>query len=323
VEFPEFRRLLGSLFEDFIIEKMALGNRFMAGSQILIRFDRFLAAKGLETPTLPRFLVEEWLKRREYESAKTQRKRFNLTRQFAEHLALRGYDVHIPDSTHQPIVRDDFAPYIFSYEEIRQFFIAVDQLPSTARSPYRHIIIPQLFRLLYGCGLRIGEAVRLTRSDVDLKRGILTIRNSKFGKSRLVPMAPTLTVRLKRMLGQLDRMTSQTHVFPGRCDGHIIRDTVYLIFRDTLWKIGISHRGRSKGPCLHDLRHTFACHRLAKWYREGDDLSAKLPVLAAYMGHKTFFGTQRYLHLRLDLGVDLTKRLDQLHGFIIPKEVDS
>jgi integrase/recombinase XerD len=318
--FPELKSAVGKLIEDFIIEKMALHYRYLAETKVLVRFDDFLVEKGLAACTLPQQLVQEWLQIREYESPKSQRRRFNLTLQFAKFMVQRGYEAYLPDSRLQPVVRDYFAPYVFTRDEVRRLIEAADHIRRTARAPCRHIIMPEIYRLLYGCGLRIGEAVRLTRRDSDLEQGILTIRDTKFGKDRLVPMVPRLAKRLKRMSEQLDRVGKSPYLFPGRDGGHITRDTVYLTFRDLLGEIGISHGVGKKGPRIHDLRHTFACHRLVDWYREGADLSAKLPLLATYMGHRTLFGTQRYLHLTMELSAEFTKRIDDRLGHTIPTE---
>jgi len=318
--FPELKSGVGMLIEDFIAEKMALHYRYLATTKLLIRFDEFLAERGLAACALPQQLVQEWLQMRDYEGPKTQRKRFNLTYQFAEFMVQRGYEAYLPDCRLQPVVRDYFAPYVFTRDEVRRLIEAADHIRRTARAPSRHIIMPEIYRLLYGCGLRIGEAVRLTRMDSDLEQGILIIRDTKFGKDRLVPMAPPLAKRLKRMSERLDQIGKSRYLFPGRDGGHITRDTVYLTFRDLLCEIGISHGGPGKGPRVHDLRHTFACHRLVDWYREGADLSAKLPLLATYMGHRTLFGTQRYLHLTMEVSAEFTNQSDNRLGYIIPTE---
>lgn len=91
-----------------------------------------------------------------------------------------------------------------------------------------------------------------------------------------------------------------------------------MLFRKLLYQSGISHGGRGKGPRVHDL-HTFAVHRLIQWYEEGADLNAKLPFLVAYLGHKDFTGTQKYLHLTAELFPNLIKRTNEQFGGIIPR----
>jgi len=95
--------------------------------------------------------------------------------------------------------------------------------------------------------------------------------------------------------------------------------TIYHLYRKLLLQSEIPHGGRGKGPRVHDLRHTFAVHRLLKWYEEGADLNAKLPFLVAYLGHKDFTGTQKYLHLTAELFPNLTTRMNQQFGGVIPQ----
>ncbi len=111
--------------------------------------------------------------------------------------------------------------------------------------------------------------------------------------------------------------------FPAPHGGAYHRLTMYNIFREFLWTCGIAHGGRGHGPRLHDLRHTFAVHRLMQWDREGVDLGAKLPVLATYMGHLNLSGTQRYLQLTAELFPELSSRLDTLYGNVIPRRTQT
>jgi integrase len=238
-----------------------------------------------------------------------------IVRQFARYLGTRGLPAYVPDTKLTPMTKLDFAPYIFTRDQIRHILQAVDGLPFSAHSPERHLVMPELFRLLYGCGLRAGEALRLRVEDVDLDRGVLTIRQSKFRKDRYIPVVPVLANRLRRYTEIMKLNQSHLVFFPnpwGKC--YDIR-TIYMAFRRTLEESGIPHGGRNKGPRLHDLRHTFAVHRLEQWYRNGDDLNARLPLLVAYLGHQSLAGTQRYLRLTPEIFPEITKRLEAfLHG---------
>jgi integrase len=165
--------------------------------------------------------------------------------------------------------------------------------------------MPELFRLFYGCGLRLGEALRLTGADVDLNAGILCIRESKFGKDRLVPMAPSQTTRLQRYLERIGGRTTKAIFFPAPDGYRYSHQAVYTAYRQLLRAACISHEGRGRGPRIHDLRATFAVHRLEAWYRQGENLGAKLPVLSAYLGHASLYGTQHYLVLTTGLFPDI------------------
>jgi integrase len=212
---------------------------------------------------------------------------------------------------------------VFTREEIRGLLLSVDQLPIDPRSRIRHIVMPTLFRVLYGCGLRLGEALRLTVADVDLQRGILTIREGKFRRDRLVPVAPALQRRLQEYANALAPRNEREPFFPSPRGGAYDPRAIYQTFRQLLRATGIAHGGRGHGPRLHEIRHAFAVHRLESWYRTGEDLNAKLPLLATYMGHRSMLGTQWYLQLTQTLFTDLADRLDEAFGHVVPGEADS
>jgi integrase len=180
-----------------------------------------------------------------------------------------------------------------------------------------------VFRLLYGCGFRVGEVLHLRVSDVDLNRGVLTVREAKFGKDRLVPPAVPLVQRLQRFAAGFGVRPTDAYFFPTLHGGPWSIGTVYHVYRELLLRCAISHAGRGKGPRLHDLRHTMAVHTLLRWYRDGADLDAKLPVLATYLGHQSVAGTQRYLHLTAELFPEITIRANAAFGDVIPRRVAS
>lgn len=159
--------------------------------------------------------------------------------------------------------------------------------------------------LLYGCGLHISEALRLDLGDVDVNQALLLIRETKFYKSRWVPTSPSVAACLGRYIDE--RAAAR---FPREADspvfinGHGRRysyDAVSETFRTLLREMGLRGPPGTPGPRLHDLRHTFAVHRLTRWYEEGADVRAKLPRLATYLGHGSVFATQTYLTVTADL----------------------
>ena len=320
---PEFHSRLAGLIKEFLAEKIACGYDYSHGIGILRRLDSFILSRNILVSELSRDLIEDWISRRKNESGRTQQIRAHVTVQFARFMACRGLKVFIPDSRLMPIVRSSFAPYIFTHDELRRLFEAADSIDFSPISPLRQLLMPELFRLLYGCGLRSGEACRLTLGDVDLDQGILTVRNSKFHKDRLVPIAPELNGRFKKMQRAMGKRVDTAYFFPSPDEGPYCTSSIYETFRLLLWKVNIPHGGHQKGPRVHDFRHTFAVHRMEQWYREGADLNAKLPVLAAYMGHQGLVCGQRYLRLTLDLFADLSTRLDRDLGQLIPREEET
>jgi integrase len=211
---------------------------------------------------------------------------------------------------------------MLTHEELRKFFHAVDALEPTARSPLRHLVMPEVFRLLYGCGFRVREVLKLRVRDIDLNQGIITVRQGKFRKDRLVPPALPLVNRLRKYAARFEHRPPDAIFFPAPSGGPFSLRTVYTMFRQLLLQCGIPHAGRGKGPRIHDCRHLFAVHTLRRWYRDGEDLDAKLPLLATYLGHQHLSGTQRYLHLTAELFPEITARADAAFGEVIPRRIE-
>ena len=288
----EFQSVLAPLMDRFLQEKRACGYAYHEPFRILHRLDDFLVQQGLETLELPRGLARNWLAKKPHESASTQQQRITVFRQFSKFLLTAGCPAYVPDAT-VAARKSIFVPRMLTEEELRKFFRAVDTLEPTARSPLRHLIMPEVFRLLYGCGFRVREVLNLRIRDVDLNQGIITVRQGKFRKDRLVPPALSLVNRLRKYAGYFDSRPPDAVFFPGPNGRPFALRTVYTLFREMLLQCGIPHAGRGKGPRVHDYRHLFAVHTLRRWYRDGENLEAKLPLLATYLGHQHLSGTQR------------------------------
>jgi integrase/recombinase XerD len=317
---PTFRSALAPLLHDFLRDKRSRGFGYHREAYHLLQLDRFLAEAGLAEVGLPQPLTEQWLSRSAHRKPSTHRKRVVVIRQLAAFVQRHGYPAYQPLLPWTPRKEVRSAARIFSREEMRALFNAADQLAYNPRSPVRHLVVPELFRVLYGCGLRIGEARRLTVADVDLDSGVLRIRQGKFRRDRIVPIAPGLRRRLERYAQAPGARAPSEPFFPaprGRPYGH---QGIYCLFRELLERASIVHGGRGQGPRLHDIRHTFAVHRLEAWYREGEDLNARLPLLATYLGHQSMVGTQAYLQLTQTLSSKLATALDAAYGHLIPGE---
>ena len=314
----EFQSVLAPLMDRFLQEKRACGYAYHEPFRVLHRLDDFLVQQGLETLELPRGLARNWLAKKPHESASTQQQRITVFRQFSKFLLTAGCPAYVPVAT--VVARKSiFVPRMLTEEELRKFFRAVDTLEPTARSPLRHLIMPEVFRLLYGCGFRVREVLNLRIRDVDLNQGIITVRQGKFRKDRLVPPALSLVNRLRKYAGYFDSRPPDAVFFPGPNGRPFALRTVYTLFREMLLQCGIPHAGRGKGPRIHDYRHLFALHTLRRWYRDGEDLEAKLPLLATYLGHQHLSGTQHYLHLTAEIFPEITARVEAAFGEVIPR----
>ncbi len=315
----QFQSVLAPCMDQFLWEKHACGYSYHEATRVMHRLDDFLVQQGLVTLELPRTIARDWLAKKPHESAGTQQQRITVFRHFSRFLLRAGCPAYVPDSTLTARKTSTFLPRMLTDEELRKFFHALDALQPTARSPLRHLVMPEVFRLLYGCGFRVREVLKLRVRDVDLNQGIITVRQGKFRKDRLVPPALSLVNRLRKYADNLETRPADAIFFPGPSGGPFALRTVYTLFRKLLLQCGIPHAGRGNGPRIHDFRHGFAVHTLRRWYRNGEDLDARLPLLATYLGHQHLSGTQRYLHLTAELFPEITSRADALFGEVIPR----
>lgn len=295
-----FKSILGESMTGYIEEKRAVGYKYKKGPSLLKQFDTLATKENLTEIELPKSLVLLWTKKRPNETVSTRNGRISMARGLATYMARLGYKAYIFPNAAISIERYSYVPYVFSEEEIKNIFTICDSYSVSKTSPNRHLILPLLFRILYGCGLRISEAVNLKLKDIDLNQGTLYIRDTKFGKERIIPMAETLTERCRLYINKIHQFKSpETFFFSSPYGGSYKGSTIYTLFREVLWKAGISHSG--KGPRLHDLRHSFAVHCLKRWVINEEDITNLLPYLSAFLGHEDLRGTQHYLRLTADL----------------------
>jgi integrase len=185
-------------------------------------------------------------------------------------------------------------PYIFSRDELRRIMQTFDDVcrPSSLLEP---VTARNMVLILYGAGLRRQEAINLDKTDVDWSNSLLTIRDTKFLKTRLVPFGPQLGQTLTAY-SRTRRQNTEGAFFTTRTGGRIDRQMIQRYFRLACVRAGV-HRNDSPRfqPRLHDLRHTFAVHRLTSWYKQGADVQQLLPHLSTYLGHVCIRNTQAYL----------------------------
>jgi integrase len=170
---------------------------------------------------------------------------------------------------------------------------------------------------LYCCGLRVNEALSLTIEDIDFENDVLIIKDAKFDKSRYVPMSEEISMILKKYIAN---NVHEPFLFPSTDYGKYHEKTVYGVFREVIFAIGIPHGGRGKGPRVHDFRHTFAVHCLQKWISSGHPLNNALPRLSTYLGHNDIVATEKYLRMTAEVYPEIAKKLSAEYGHLIPKE---
>lgn len=319
-EHIEFHSVFAEDLQGFIQERRAIGYQYHKAAQVLHSFDAFAYQFFANSSVLSRDIIVEWMHTFENNAIVTQQMKLSLLRGFANYLLRLGKSAYVyPKATHS-IERYSYIPYIFSEKEMQAIFAASDQWPIVSTTPNRHIMLPVLIRLLYSCGLRISEALHLKTEDVDVNKGTLWIRKTKFNKERFIPMSENMRKRCEEYTQHVFDKFPTEFYFPSPFGGYYDHKTVYDYFRKILWDAGISHTG--KGPRLQDVRHTFAVHCLKKWVINGKDITACLPYLSAYLGHEDLRGTQHYLRLTTDLYPDIISKVETSCSWIIP-EVNS
>ena len=255
---PAFSSGYASLLYGFVESKRLEGCKYNGEVKELQRLDRYFRTHGVTPADHPEKTVYGWLGKRSSESDKTFSTRNSVYRQFYSYLLSQGDDVlPVPPNAREKLNGSGFTPYIFTHDEMRLIFDAADNWKSQGASYVR--CAPLLFRLLYGTGLRINEALSLTAGDISIRQEMLLVREAKNDNSRLVPMSQSLSGRVADYLSAHGYPEGEP-VFQHDGGKQFSTNTAYDWFRQTLWKAGIPHRGRGKGPRLHDVRHTFAVH---------------------------------------------------------------
>ena len=184
--------------------------------------------------------------------------------------------------------------------------------------------MPCLLRLLYGTGIRISEALSLKNKDVNINGKCLTLRDTKNGRDRLVPISTSLTAVCKDYLENRNKLPIislkyQNSPFFISLNGEACRhNAVYNWFRKVLLMADIPFTGDRKGPRLHDIRHSFACHSFVKLADEGVDLYCSWPYLSVYLGHQSLESTEKYIRLTSQMYPELLKDTDELYVDVLP-----
>jgi integrase/recombinase XerD len=295
----------------YLSYKRALGYRFRTEEAVLRAFCKAVGDKPItiiEPGPVLAFLngngpvTEYWAKKYRVLSGFY---RFALARGLADQLPLPSA---IPKPTAPALV-----PYIYSHEELKRLLHAVPAACS-GRVPIEANVFRTLLLLLYGAGLRIGEALALRLSDVELGEACLRIRETKFFKSRLVPLGTDLTGVLTEYLVKRNASYPSAEQAPFFCfrDGSPLSPSAARsAFRRLRAHAGVLREGGPRRqPRLHDLRHAAAVHRLIAWYRCGADVQTLLPKLATYLGHVDLAATQRYLTLTPELLQQASRRFE-------------
>ena len=306
---------LSGLVADLVAVRHAGGYKFRVPERVLRQFADYARREGYPDGSITKEAVEGFLYGSHLRSSTIRRNELAL-RQLVEHAKGIGWDAYTPAVANQVRLRHQ-PPYVLTDDEVRRLFAAIDSGPMSSYSN-KALVDPVLFRVLYGAGLRISEALHLRLPDVDIGVGTLRIRESKNGQGRTIPITGRLGATLAAYTAAAHPAGEDgDYLFYSRAAGRPINQaTIYMRFRGYLADAGIPHF--TGGPHPHSLRHGFAVANLRRWAVDGTDLATVLPYLACYMGHTDLRGTQYYLRLTADAYPDVIAKAGVRFGYVIP-----
>jgi integrase/recombinase XerD len=303
---PEWGSSLGPLMREHIARMQSLGYRYESRARELRRFDRFLQRRPDLTEEPLRALIEAW-----QSSCRGLRHRLVVQRcGRVLSQAMRRRDETIPIlpievGLNRRVVQGERKPHIYTEAEIARLFEAARTFHGR-NTPLRPLMTYTMLALAYCAGLRIGEIAALTLRDVDIERESLEIRETKFFKTRRLPLAPRVVAVLSRYLAARQAIGAPTGPdaplwwTPLRRKGYAYGELEKLLVR-VIRRAGLKPTRGCKGPRVHDLRHAFVAHRMLQWYRDGVEPQSRLPHLATYLGHKDIVSTLVYLNITPEL----------------------
>ncbi len=309
----------------------SLGKEYRGHEVVLNQFDRFLRTEGVCSPqAISRALVERWLNTLTCNPA-TRVGHARLTERFFRYLHQTEVVTDNPVTSallgmaRSP--RQKFRPFIFTQVQITAILAKARELPGHSRFSLRGPTCHTMLILLYVLGLRHGEARRLRVRDLDWERQTLFISETKFHKSRYIPFGPKVAHCLRQFLVArrqiLPPLQEDDPLFITLWRKPFVPSVLLNVFRVLLRELNITGIEGQSSPRLHDLRHTFAVHRLLRWYREGVDVQRRLSALATFMGHVEPANTQVYLTITAELLQEANTRFHRHFGSLFDQEVPS
>jgi integrase len=299
--------------KDYLALRRALGFKLRDEGICLLQFTEFAERQGAAFVTAE--LALQWATQPADCHPAHWARRLRMVRLFARHRQAADPRTEIPAPMLLPHRYRRRAPCIYTDNDIRRLVVAAAALPSP--TSLRAATYSTLFGLLAVTGMRISEPIALNRADVDLVRGLLSVRETKFGKSRLIPVDGSTIHRLReyaRLTASLLPRPHSDSFFVSEAGTRLTHWSARWTFVKLSRQIGLRAEHDSHGPRLHDLRHTFAVNTLLGWYRAGLDVEVCMPRLAAYLGHSHVHDTYWYLSAVPELLQLAAMRLDTIPG---------
>lgn len=309
-----------SIIERYLSLKRALGRGYQNEERILELLDAFVERNASEVPPdLTAELFASWCHTQGHLTRTVRRNRMRIVRNLCLYRRRSEPHCFVPDLELFPRNHQRVSPYIFTERDIQRLLAEADKLKSTGPSPLRRENHRIALVLLFTTGIRRGELVRLTLADFDEGEKTLAIRETKFHKSRIVPLSASSAEELltflerRRVAGAPQLPTSPLLWTRYHGGAGYTGAGLAMGLRALMRAAGIVKRD-GRVPRVHDTRHSFAVNALLRWYRAGTDITARLPYLAAYMGHVSVVSTQHYIHLVEQLGVHASECFEKHCG---------
>jgi integrase len=310
-----FTSAIGPTIARYVALKQALGRRFGTQRYLLARFDGFLAACHATDLTAETFSA--WGSSIAHLMPSGRRMRMQMVRQFCLYRRRSDPACFVPDPSQFPPPQPRRRPHVFSEDEIARLLGTAGALRRWGASPLYRQVARLALVLLYTSGLRRGELVRLTLGDYDPVEHVLRVRDSKFYKSRLVPLSTDAVREIGRYLEDRSRPR-----FPSGADAPLLLHrggSGLAAYSGNGLRVLMRHLFQTAGvrtasghlPRVHDLRFTFALHALLRWYRTGADVQARLPALATYMGHVSILSIQYYLPILDTVALEASEKFER------------
>jgi len=298
---------LRSALQDYLVLRRSMGFKLHRAERLLAQFVAYCEAAGSETLTTA--LALAWATLPAGASQSWPAGRLSVVRGFARYLAFRDERTEVPPPELLPNRSHRAHPYLYSTEQVVALMDAAGDIPA----PLRRATFSTLISLLYVTGMRIGEALRLDRDDVDLGQQVIVVRGSKFGKSREVPIHESTARALSAYGRQRDALcprASSPAFFLSLAGTRLRYDNFHRCFHALAQEAGLTPRSSRCRPRPHDLRHTFAVSTLIDWYRDGVEVEPRMSRLSTYLGHTHPANTYWYLEAAPELLALAAARLE-------------
>jgi site-specific recombinase XerD len=310
-----FRSVLADDIQRFLDYKRSLGRRFDVEEKALRLLDRYLHEQKIDRlGQITSALIEAFLISRPRSRPRSYNHLLCTVRRLFYWLVIQGVLDQSPVRARARRQTSHRIPFIFDRSDARRLLQAAHTLMDNPRAPMRGRTYHAIFAILYGLGLRVGEVCRLRVRDVDCDRRLLVIRETKFYKSRLVPLGPKMEALLREYSQirsqRIGGLSPDVPLFSFTDRGEIHPCTVSQTFHILVPRLGLDVPPGCSPPRLHDLRHSFAVGTLLRWYRTGADPGAGLLKLATFMGHVDVTSTAVYLTITTSLLQEASRRFE-------------